>query len=44
MGKSKKKVMYTQKEERQAKKVLWVIALCALVLAIIMLVGFSVWG
>ncbi|MDO4163181.1 MAG: hypothetical protein Q4D56_02170 [Bacteroides sp.] len=44
MGKSKRKALHTQKEEKQAKKVLVIIGVCALALVILMLVGYSVWG
>lgn len=44
MGKSKKKVMHSQKEEQQAKKVLITIGVVAIVLVIAMFVAYSYWG
>lgn len=44
MGKSKKKVMHSQKEEQQAKKVLITIGVIAIVLVIAMFVGYSYWA
>lgn len=44
MGKSKKKVMHSQKEEQQAKKVLITIGVVAIVLVIAMFVGYSYWA
>ncbi|MEL5892226.1 hypothetical protein AAE250_01815 [Bacteroides sp. GD17] len=41
MGKSKKKVMHSQKEEQQAKKVLLIIGVSALILVLAMFVGYS---
>lgn len=44
MGKSKKKVMHSRKEEQQARKVLLTIGVAALVLVVAMLVGYSFLG
>ena len=44
MGKSKKKVMHSRIEEQQAKKVLLIIGVAALVLVVAMLVGYSFLG
>ena len=44
MGKSKKKVMHSQKEEQQAKKVLLIIGVSALILVLAMFVGYSFLG
>ncbi len=44
MGKSKKKVMHTQKEEKQAKRVLLIIGVAALILVFAMLIGYSFLG
>lgn len=44
MGKNKKKVMHTQKEEQQAKRVLLIIGVSALILVFIMLIGYSFLG
>lgn len=44
MGKSKKKVMHSQREEQQAKKVLITIGVVAIVLVIAMFVGYSYWA
>lgn len=44
MGKSKKKVMHSLKEEQQARKVMIVIGIVAIVLVIAMFVGYSYWG
>ncbi len=41
MGKSKKKVMHSQREEQQAKKVLLIIGVSALILVLAMFVGYS---
>ncbi|WP_418698225.1 hypothetical protein [Bacteroides sp.] len=41
MGKSKKKVMHSQKEEQQAKKVLLIIGVSAVILVLAMFVGYS---
>ncbi|WP_255419894.1 MULTISPECIES: hypothetical protein [Bacteroides] len=43
MGKSKKKVMHSRKEEQQAKKVLLIIGVTALVLVVGMLILYSFW-
>ena len=43
MGKSKKKVMHSRKEEQQAKKVLMIIGVTALVLVVGMLILYSFW-
>lgn len=44
MGKSKKKVMHSRKEELQARRVLLIIGVAALVLVVAMLVGYSFLG
>jgi hypothetical protein len=44
MGKNKKKVTHTQKEEEQAKRVLKIIAVSLIILALVMIVGFSFVG
>ena len=44
MGKNKKKVMHSRKEEEQAKKVLWIIGVSALILVLVMLIGYSFLG
>ena len=44
MGKSKKKVMHSRKEEEQAKKVLLIIGVSALILELVMLIGYSFLG
>lgn len=44
MGKTKKKVMHSQKEEQQAKKVLVIIGVSALILVLAMFVGYSFMG
>lgn len=41
MGKSKKKAAYSQREEKQAKKVMVTIGVVAIVLVIAMFVGYS---
>ncbi|MCD8093142.1 MAG: hypothetical protein LUF01_10050 [Bacteroides sp.] len=41
MGKSKKKVMHSQKEEQQAKKILLIIGVSAVILVLAMFVGYS---
>ena len=43
MGKSKKKVMHSRKEEQQARKVLLIIGVTALVLVVGMLILYSFW-
>lgn len=44
MGKSKKKVMHSRKEEQQAKRVLLIIGVSALVLVFLMFIGYSFLG
>lgn len=44
MGKNKKKVMHSRKEEEQAKKVLLIIGIAALILVFAMFVGYSFLG
>ncbi|MGP1622268.1 hypothetical protein [Prevotella heparinolytica] len=44
MGKSKKKTKHSLKEEQQAKKVMIVIGIVAIVLVIAMFVGYSYRG
>lgn len=44
MGKNKKKVMHSLKEEQQAKKVLLIIGVSALILILAMLIGYSFLG
>ncbi len=43
MGKNKKKVKHSRDEERQAKKVLIIIGVSALVLVVAMFVAYSFW-
>ena len=44
MGTNKKKVMHTQKEEEQAKRVIKIISISLVILALAMLIGFSFVG
>lgn len=44
MGKNKKKVKHSRKEEKQAKKVLVIIGVSALILVIAMFVAYSFLG
>ena len=44
MGKSKKKVMHSRKEEEQAKKVLLIIGVSELIMVLVMLIGYSFLG
>lgn len=44
MGKSKKKVMHSRKEEQQAKRVLLIIGVSALVLVFLMFIAYSFLG
>lgn len=44
MGKSKKKMMHTRKEEQQAKKVMLIIGISALILVLVMFIGYSFLG
>lgn len=44
MGKNKKKVIHTKKEEEQAKRVIKIISVGLVVLALAMLIGFSFLG
>lgn len=44
MGKNKKKVTHTQKEEEQAKRVIKIISVGLVILALAMLIGFSFLG
>ena len=44
MGKSNKKVMHSRKDEVQAKIVLLIIGVVALILVVVMLVGYSFLG
>lgn len=44
MGKSKKKIIHSQKEEKQAKKVLAIIGVSALILVLAMFVAYSFLG
>ncbi|WP_291529774.1 hypothetical protein [Bacteroides sp. UBA939] len=44
MGKGKKKVLRAQREEQQAKRVLLIIGVAALILALVMLIGYSFLG
>ena len=44
MGKNKKKVTHTQKEEEQAKRVLKIIAVSLIIMELVMIVGFSLLG
>lgn len=41
MGKSKRKVTHTKKEEEQAKKVMKIVIVSLCILALAMLIGFS---
>lgn len=43
MSKSKK-VSHSKKEEAQAKRVINMIFISAIVLALVMVIGYSVWG
>lgn len=44
MGKSKKKVKHSQREEMQARKVLIIIGISALILVLVMFIGYSFLG
>ena len=44
MGKNKKKVMHSRKEEEQAKKVLLIIGVSAWILVLVMLIAYSFLG
>lgn len=44
MGKSRKKVIHSRKEEQHAKKVLLIIGVAALILVFAMLIGYSFLG
>lgn len=44
MGKNKKKVAHTKKEEEQAKRVIKIISVGLVILALAMLIGFSFLG
>lgn len=44
MGKSKKRVMHSQREEKQAQKVLMIIGVSALILVLAMFIGYSFLG
>ena len=44
MGKNKKKVTHSQKEEQQAKKVLLIIGVSALISVLVILIGHSTLG
>ena len=44
MGKNKKKVTHTKKEEEQAKRVFKIISVGLVILALAMLIGFSFLG
>lgn len=44
MGKNKKKVTHTKQEEEQAKRVLKIISIALVVLALVMIIGFSFMG
>ena len=41
MGKNKKKVTHTKKEEEQAKRVIKIISISLVILALAMIIGFS---
>ena len=43
MGKNKKKVKHSREEEKQAKKVLVLIGISALILGVAMFVAYSFW-
>ena len=44
MGKNKKKAAYSQREEKQAKKVMLIIGVSVLILVLAMFVGYSLLG
>ena len=44
MGKNKKKVTHTKKDEEQAKRVIKIISVGLVILALAMLIGFSFLG
>ena len=44
MGKNKKKVTHSKKEEEQAKKVIKVVFVSLVILALAMIIGFSLLG
>ncbi len=44
MGKNKRRVKYTRKEKEQAKRVLLIIGVSALILALVILIGSSFLG
>lgn len=44
MGRSKKRMMHTRKEEQQARRILIAIAILALILVLAMFVGYSFLG
>ena len=44
MGKNKKKVTHSKKEEEQAKKVVKVVFVSLVILALAMIIGFSLLG
>ena len=44
MGKNKKKLRHTKKEEEQAKRVIKIISVGLVILALAMLIGFSFLG
>ena len=44
MGKNKKKVTHSKKEEEQAKKVVKIVFVSLVILALAMIIGFSLLG
>mgnify|MGYP007024228340 FL=1 len=44
MGKSKRKAVHSKKEEQQAQKVIKIVFVSLVILALVMLIGFSFLG
>mgnify|MGYP001310767224 FL=1 len=44
MGKSKRKVVHSKKEEQQAQKVIKIVFVSLVILALVMLIGYSFLG
>ncbi|MDR0895187.1 MAG: hypothetical protein LBN06_07820 [Prevotellaceae bacterium] len=44
MGKNSKRIKPSAKEEKQGKKVLWIIGVSALILMVVLLVAGSLWS
>ena len=44
MGKNKKKVTHTRREEEQAKRVIKIVSIALVILALALLIGFSFMG